>query len=182
MRQRAKKFFLFQTTGKQREYWIVDEHSLQLVPKPRELVIQNSLVESVRDYCITQNTKDLTIVDKCRDRTEWFTPEGRQRMIDGRLGDKHPHAKGLKDTHKEKISATMRGTRGGEFNPMYGRKHKPETIKKIRAKAFERPRRIWVSCPTETLLINEAEALKLVTDKGWQKGRTYDPYRPDYND
>ena len=43
--------------------------------------------------------------------------------MQAKLGDKHPHASGLTEDHKRKISATMTGTRRGEFNPMYGRKH-----------------------------------------------------------
>jgi len=71
--QRATKFFLFKTTGWKEEFWVVDNNNIQLVPKPRELIIQNSRVESIREHIITQNKDNLTIVDKCRDRTDWHS-------------------------------------------------------------------------------------------------------------
>ena len=116
---RAGRFFLFKCGGWKNEYWIVDENSLQEVPKPRELIIKFSQVEKVREYVIGQNKQNLPIVDRCRDRTSWHTPEGRERIRQAKLGDKHPHANGLTEDHRRKISATMTGTRRGEFNPMY---------------------------------------------------------------
>ena len=169
---RASRFFAFKTRD---EYWIVDEKSLQEVPKPREMLIKFSTVEAVRDYVITQNKNDSPIVDRCRDRTGWHTPEGRERIRQAKLGDKHPHKNGLSETHRTKISKTMTGTRRGEFNPMYGRKHSPETIAKIRQKAFERPKKKWCVEPSgKNHLINATEELP----EGWQWGRFYDPYKP----
>jgi hypothetical protein len=169
---RASRFFAFKTRN---EYWIVDEKSLQEVPKPREMLIKFSTVESVREYVITQNKSGLPIVDRCRDRTEWHTPEGREKIRQAKLGAKNPNKNGLGESHKEKISKTMTGTRRGEFNPMYGRKHKPETIAKIRQKAYERPKRKWCVEPNgKNHLIDATEELP----EGWQWGRFYDPYRP----
>lgn len=171
---RASRFFLFQSKD---EFWIVDENSLQLVPKPRELIIKQSTVEGVREYVITYNKKNLPIVDKCRDRTEWHTPEGRERIREAKLGDKHPsRTKGWTDEHKKKISETMKGTREGEFNPMYGRKHSQETIKKIRLKAFQRPKRRWCVEPTGK---RHLVVLDFELPETWQWGRFYDPYKPD---
>ena len=169
---RASRFFAFKTRT---EYWIVDEKSLQEVPKPREMLIKLSTVEAIREYVITQNKTDQAIVDRCRDRTGWHTPEGRERIRQAKLGDKHPHANGLSETHKEKISKTMKGTRVGEFNPMYGRKHKKETIAKIRQKAYERPKRRWCVEPSGKLHLFE---LDFSLPEDWQWGRFYDPYRP----
>ena len=171
---RASRFFLFQSKN---EFWIVDEKSLQLVPKPRELIIKQSTVEGVREYVITYNKKNLPIVDKCRDRTEWHTPEGRERIREAKLGDKHPsRTKGWTDEHKKKISEKMKGTRQGEFNPMYGRKHSKESIKKIRLKALQRPKRRWCVEPTGK---RHLVVLDFELPEGWQWGRFYDPYKPD---
>lgn len=171
---RASRFFLFQSKD---EFWIVDENSLQLVPKPRELIIKQSTVEGVREYVITYNKKNLPVVDKCRDRTEWHTPEGRERIREAKLGDKHPsRTKGWTDEHKKKISETMKGTRKGEFNPMYGRKHSQETINKIRLKAFQRPKRRWCVEPTGK---RHLVVLDFELPETWQWGRFYDPYKPD---
>ena len=169
---RASRFFAFKTRD---EYWIVDEKSLQEIPKPREMLIKFSTVEAVREYVITQNKTDMPIVDRCRDRTGWHTPEGRERIRQAKLGDKHPAKNGLSESHKENISKSMKGTRVGEFNPMYGRKHKPETITKIRQKAYERPKRRWCVEP------NGQPHLRPVTEElpeGWQWGRFFDPYKP----
>ena len=76
MATRASRFFLFKCGGWKNEYWIVDENSLQDVPKPRELIIKFSQIEKIREYVIGQNKNNLPIVDRCRDRTEWHTPEG----------------------------------------------------------------------------------------------------------
>ena len=169
---RASRFFLFQC---REEFWIVDENSLQLVPKPRELIIKQSTVEAIREYAITYNKRNLPIVDKCRDRTEWHTPEGRERIRQAKLGDKHPHAGGLKEDHRRKISETMTGTRQGEFNPMYGRKHRPDTIAKIRQRAYERPKMRWCVEPTGKMHLVRADS-DIPND--WQWGRFYDKYRP----
>lgn len=170
---RATRFFLFQS---KKEFWIVDENSLQLVPKPRELIIKQSTVEGVRDYAITYNKQNWPVVDKCRDRTEWHTPEGRERIRQAKLGDKHPsRTKGWTEEHKQKISDKMTGTRRGEFNPMYGRKHSKETIKKIRLKALQRPKRRWCVEPSGK---RHLVVLDFELPEGWQWGRFHDPYKP----
>ena len=169
---RASRFFAFKTRD---EYWIVDEKSLQEVPKPREMLIKFSTVEAIREYVITQNKTGQPIVDRCRDRTGWHTPEGRERIRQAKLGDKHPHKNGLAESHKEKIRKTITGTRRGEFNPMYGRRHSPETIAMIRQKAYERPKRRWCVEPNGKLHLVE---LDFNLPEDWQWGRFYDPYRP----
>lgn len=170
---RASRFFLFQTRN---EYWIVDEKSLQDVPKPRELIIKQSSVESIRDYAITANKQSLPIVDRCRDRTAWHTPEGRERIRQAKLGENHPAVKnGRSQEFRDKVSNTMKGTRRGEFNPMYGRKHSDETIRKIRKSAYERPKRRWCVEPNGKLHLVE---LDFSLPEDWQWGRNFDPYRP----
>ena len=175
MATRASRFFLFKCGGWKNEYWIVDENSLQDVPKPRELIIKFSQIEKIREYVIGQNKNNLPIVDRCRDRTEWHTPEGRERIRQAKLGDKHPHADGLTEDQKRKISATMTGTRRGEFNPMYGRKHSAETIAKIRQKAYERPKMRWCVEPSGKAHLVRADG---DIPSEWQWGRFYDKYRP----
>ena len=172
---RAGRFFLFLTRS---EYWIVDENTLQEVPKPREMIIKQSTVEGVRDYVIIANKQNLPIVDRCRDRTAWHTPEGRQRIREAKLGENHPAVKnGRNQEFRDKVSNTMKGTRRGEFNPMYGRKHRADTIRKIRESAYSRPKRKWCVEPTGKMHLVELDGFDLPAD--WQWGRYYDPYRPD---
>lgn len=173
---RATKFFLFKTTGWKEEFWVVDNNNIQLVPKPRELIIQNSRVESIREHVITQNKDNLTIVDKCRDRTDWHTPQGREIMRQKKLGKNHPAVKnGRSQEFRDKVSKTMTGTRRGEFNPMYGRKHNPETIEKIRLAAFKRSKKMWICNPDGMYFVDADKPIP----EGYQKGRFYDPYRVD---
>lgn len=170
---RSSRFFLFKTP---KEFWIVDESTVQDVPKPREMLIKKSAVEAIREYCISQNKQNLPIVDRCRDRTAWHTPEGRERIRQAKLGENHPAVKnGRSQEFRDKVSETMTGTRRGEFNPMYGRKHKPDTIAKIRAAAYERPKRKWCVEPSGK---KHLVPLNYDLPEGWQWGRNYDPYRP----
>ena len=75
---------------------------------------------------------DLPIVDRCRDRTAGRLG-GRERIRQPKLGDNHPARKhGRSQEFRDKVSKTMKGTRQGELNPMYGRKHKAESLEKIR--------------------------------------------------
>ncbi len=172
---RPSRFFLFKCGGWKNEFWIVDEHSLQEVPKPREMIIKFSTVEKVREYVITQNPTDLPIVDRCRDRTAWHTPEGRERIKQAKLGGSNPNANGLSEEHKMKISQTMTGTRQGEFNPMYGRQHKQQTIELIRQKAYARPKMRWCVEPSGKSHLVRADG---DIPESWQWGRYYDKYRP----
>ena len=55
----------------------------------------------------------------------------------------------------------------GENNPMYGKKHSPETIGKLKQKAKNRPKRIWVNNGTEEKLITIDESIPM----GYNKGR-----------
>ena len=108
------------------------------------MLIQKAQVELVRDYVVTQNKQGLPIVDRCRDRTAWHTPEGRERIRQAKLGNNHPAVKnGRSQDFRDKVSKTMTGTRRGEFNPMYGRKHRTESIQKIKESALNRPTRCW---------------------------------------
>ena len=173
--ERASRFFLFKCGGWKNEYWIVDEHTLQEVPKPREMIIKFSTVEKVREYVITQNPTDLPIVDRCRDRTAWHTPEGRERIKQAKLGQSNPNSTGLSEAHKMKISHTMTGTRRGEFNPMYGRTHKAQTIELIRQKAYARPKMRWCVGPDGKSHLVRADG---EIPEEWQWGRYYDKYRP----
>jgi hypothetical protein len=141
------------------------------------MIIKQSTVEGVRDYVIIANKQNLPIVDRCRDRTAWHTPEGRQRIREAKLGENHPAVKnGRNQEFRDKVSNTMKGTRRGEFNPMYGRKHRADTIRKIRESAYSRPKRKWCVEPTGKMHLVEFDGFDLPAD--WQWGRYYDPYRP----
>ena len=175
MNTRASRFFLFKCGGWKNEYWIVDEKSLQEVPKPREMIIKFSNIEQIREYAITQNPQDLPIVDRCRDRTAWHTPEGRERIKQAKLGQSNPNSNGLTEAHRAKISQTMTGTRRGEFTPMYGRTHTAKTIELIRQKAFARPKMRWCVEPSGKSHLIRADG---EIPEEWQWGRYYDKYRP----
>ena len=167
------KFFLFLHKS---EVWIVNDP--QIVPKPRELLLQSTNIELIREksiYYASSNTS--VIVDKVKQkRTRRHTPEGLLRIAEAKMGDKNPNANGLSDDHKTRISRTMRGTRNGENNPMYNRRHRADTIRKIAFKATLR-RRLWCVEPSGKTHLIDVRTFSLPA--GWQWGRFYDVYKTD---
>ena len=77
------------------------------------------------------------------------------------MGEKSPEL-------KEKIRNTMKGTRVGEDNPMYGRQQKESTRNKIAVKARER-KRGWVTEPNGTTHL--IDPTTFVLPDGWIRGR-----------
>lgn len=163
-------FFLFQHKN---TLYIVDEKKIQDVPKPRELIRRLSTIEQIREIAESMNMEIAG--DFARARTRKHTEEGRQRIAEAKMGDKHPaRIHGRTDEHRRKISETMTGTRQGDDNPMAGRKHKYETILKMRHAAQQRPKRKWICGPEGSKLIPVDEPIP----EGWVKGSRYDPYKP----
>ena len=164
------KFFLFKTKT---ELWIVKDPSK--VPKPRELLLQNSQIEIIRDKAEIFG-KGLTIVDKVgRKRTARHTSESRKKISEALTGEKNPNWGGLSSEHKAKISRTMRGTRRRDANPMYARRHTWETRRLMAIKASMR-RRKW--CVEPNGKCHLVDPLTFTLPGGWLWGMKYDPYRP----
>ena len=67
---------------------------------------------------------------------------------------------------REKISQNHHDI-SGKNNPMYGKKHSPETIEKLREKAKNRLKRIWINNGVEEKLIPVDEQIPI----GYNKGR-----------
>ena len=131
------KFFLFKTKT---ELWIVKDPSK--VPKPRELLLQNSQIEIIREKAKLLG-KGLTILDKVTiKKTARHSPETRKKISEALTGDKNPCWGGLTPEHKASISRKMRGTRRRDGNPMYARRHTWETRRLMAIKASMR-RRKW---------------------------------------
>ena len=163
------RFYLFQHKT---ELWIVKDPTI--VPKPRELILQTTNIELIRATASKQQ-KISTIVDKVlRQRNKWHTPEGRERIAEAKMGDKNPNAKGLSDEHRSKISRTMKGTRRGENNPMYNRRHSYETRRKMSLMQSMRVRR-WCVEPSGKTHLVDPRSFSLPS--GWLWGRNYDPYK-----
>ena len=111
--------------------------------------------------------------------------ETRKKMSDSSKGKPKPWLIGRKvsEETKEKIRQINSGkvlseeTRkkisenhydiSGENNPMYGKKHTPETIQKLREKAKSRPKRFWINNGIEEKLITVDENIPM----GYNKGR-----------
>jgi len=72
----------------------------------------------------------------------------------------------LSDETKKKISQNHHDI-SGKNNPMYGKKHSPETIEKLREKAKNRLKRIWINNGVEEKLIPVDEQIPI----GYNKGR-----------
>jgi len=66
---------------------------------------------------------------------------------------------------KRKISKNHHDV-SGENNPMYGKKHSQETIEKLKEKAKNRPKRIWINNGTQEKLISIDEKIPMNYTKG----------------
>ena len=163
------RFYLFQHKT---ELWIVKDPTI--VPKPRELILQTTNIELIRDTASKQK-KISKVVDKVtRQRNKLHTPEGRKKIAEAKMGDKNPNAKGLSDEHRAKISRTMKGTRRGENNPMYNRRHSYETRRKMSLMQSMRVRK-WCVEPSGKTHLVDPRSFSLPS--GWLWGRHYDPYK-----
>ena len=169
---KATLFFLFNHGG---ELYIVDNTKIDDVPKPRELLFRASQIEIIRERALYMSQP--VVMDSARKRTAKHSPEGLERIREAKLGSNHPAVKNGRDTDfKQKVSNTMRVTRIGENNPMWGRRHSKETRQKMHEAAMHKERRRWVCSPegrTTTIPISEP------LPEGYQWGRFYDPYKPD---
>lgn len=164
------RFFLFRHRN---EIWIVKDPDK--VPKPRELLLQNSQIEIIRQKAEILG-KGLTIVDKVsRKRTAKHTAESRQKISEALSGERNPNWGGLSSEHKAKISRTMRGTRRRDANPMYARRHSWETRRLMALKASQR-RRKW--CVEPNGKCHLVDPFTFILPAGWCWGMKYDPYRP----
>ena len=163
------RFYLFQHKT---ELWIVKDPTI--VPKPRELILQTTNIELIRDTASKQQ-KISKVVDKVtRQRNKLHTPEGRKKIAEAKMGDKNPNAKGLSDEHRAKISRKMKGTRRGENNPMYNRRHSYETRRKMSLMQSMRVRK-WCVEPSGKTHLVDPRSFSLPS--GWLWGRHYDPYK-----
>ena len=163
------RFYLFQHKT---ELWIVKDPTI--VPKPRELILQTTNIELIRETASKQQ-KISKVVDKVtRQRNKLHTPEGRKKIAEAKMGDKNPNAKGLSDEHRAKISRTMKGTRRGEKNPMYNRRHSYETRRKMSLMQSMRVRK-WCVEPSGKTHLVDPRSFSLPS--GWLWGRHYDPYK-----
>ena len=163
------KFFLFQHN---RHLWIVNDP--QIVPKPRELLLQNSNIDIIRSKAEVLGT-NFVIVDKVTvKKRKRLTEEHKRNIAKSLMGNKNPNWGGLKEETKAKIRRKMRGTRRFDANPMYARKHSAKTKSDMALKARLR-RRAWCTEPSgKTHLI---DPLTFVLPTGWVWGRSYDPYK-----
>ena len=169
---KATLFFLFNHGG---ELYIVDNTKINDVPKPRELIFRASQIEIIRERALYMSQP--VVMDSARKRTAKHSPEGLERIREAKLGNNHPAVvNGRSPDFRDKVSRTMRGTRIGENNPMWGRRHSKETRQKMHEAAMHKERRRWVCSPegrTTTIPISEP------LPEGYQWGRFYDPYKPD---
>lgn len=74
--------------------------------------------------------------------------------------------KTLSEETRKKISENHHDI-SGKNNPMYGKKHSPETIGKLKERAKNRPKRFWINNGVEEKLINVDENIPI----GYNKGR-----------
>jgi len=167
----ATLFFIFQHKDK---LYIVDNTKVDSVPKPREMIRRASTIEQIREIAASMNMEIAN--DTARERTRKHTEEGRKRIAEAKMGDKHPaRIHGRSQEFRDKVSKTMKGTRRGANNPMYGRKHKDSTRQKIHDALVNREKLYWICSPSGRTKIPISQPLP----EGWQYGMYYDPYKPE---
>jgi group I intron endonuclease len=89
-----------------------------------------------------------------------FSEETKEKIRQLNLG------KTLSEETRKKISENHHDI-SGKNNPMYGKKHSPETIEKLKEKAKNRPKRIWINNGVEEKLIPVDEQIPI----GYNTGR-----------
>jgi len=89
-----------------------------------------------------------------------FSEETKEKIRQLNLG------KTLSKETRQKISENHHDI-SGKNNPMYGKKHSPETIEKLKQKAKNRPKRFWINNGIEEKLISIDEQIPI----GYNKGR-----------
>lgn len=94
----------------------------------------------------------------CLDRV--LSEESKQKISEKHLGKK------LSEKTRKKISENHHDI-SGKNNPMYGKKHSPETIEKLKEKAKNRTKRFWVNNGIDEKLINIDESIPF----GYNTGR-----------
>lgn len=112
---------------------------------------------------------------KCWDRyynkSVWtgklWNETSKQILSEFMRGENNPSWGGLTEEHAKKISATMKGTRTGNNNPMHGRSHKESTKEKMAARARLR-KRGWVTEPNGKLHL--IDPTTFVLPEGWTRG------------
>lgn len=162
------KYFLFKHKD---QIWLVDHPDV--VPKPRELLLQNSNIEIIRDQA-KNFVKGLTFKDKVSRKKHPKHTEEHKRKISLALRGRKTGRVGLKEETKAKIRRTMRGTRREEDNPFYGRRHSEKT-KRIMAIRRKMKKMKWCVEPSgKTHFVPEEFELP----ENWLPGRIYDPYKP----
>ena len=94
------------------------------------------------------------------------SPETIKKISEATKGEKN-HQYGKPCGHADRISATMRGTRTGDNNPMHGRSHKESTKEKMAEKARLR-KRGWVMEPNGKCHL--IDPTTFVLPEGWTRG------------
>lgn len=89
-----------------------------------------------------------------------FSEETKEKIRQLNLG------KTLSEETRKKISENHHDI-SGKNNPMYGKKHSPETIEKLKQKAKKRPKRFWINNGIEEKLISIDEQIPI----GYNTGR-----------
>jgi group I intron endonuclease len=111
------------------------------------------------------------------------TEETKKKMSESSKGNKNCLGRVLSEESKQKISEKHLGKKlsektrkkisenhhdiSGKNNPMYGKKHSPETIEKLKEKAKNRTKRFWVNNGIDEKLINIDESIPF----GYNTGR-----------
>ena len=138
--------------------------------------------DEYRQMC-SKNTKKLHQDRRTGMYGKKHSEETKKKMSYSAIGNKNCLGRVLSEESKQKISEKHLGKKlseatikkisenhhdiSGKNNPMYGKKHSPETIEKLKEKAKNRTKRFWVNDGIKENLINIDESIPI----GYNKGR-----------
>lgn len=162
----AKRVFVY--SAPKGEIVITEQTARQLGAVGWELVRQFHTIQDARTW-VAKEFRGSIVKDMVRRQYTGITPEGRERMRQKKLGANNPNAKGLDEDHKQKIQATMAGTRRGDKNPMWGLKHRPTSrLKTSLTMKMTLPRRRWC---VDDKGVEHFVNVDFVLPEGWAWGR-----------
>lgn len=162
----ANKVFVY--TNPDREIIISEQTSRERGETRWELLRLFQTIQVAREW-VGKNYPNSTIRDMVKRKHTGISPAGRIAMREKKLGSKNPNAKGLTTEHRHRIQATMKGTRIGTRNPMWGMKHRASSrLKTSLTLKTTLPRRRWC---VDDKGVEHMVTLSFVLPKGWQWGR-----------
>ena len=127
---------------------LISKKSPREMDVKHELLIQFKKIQDAITYVKRFHANKNIIYDATiKKHHHGITMLGRQKMRECKMGNKNPNSNGLSESHKKKISQSIKKRNQGEFHPMYNRRHKSSSKMKISMSMRRLKKRKWVTSP-----------------------------------